>query len=198
MNTSMDVVEIQNHLKKKQSERRFIHTIGVQYTSMCLAMKYSYDLKKAELAGLLHDCAKYLDADKLLKTCRKNNIEITQVEQKSPYLLHGKVGALFSKKKYGIDDEEILSAIRYHTTGKPDMTMLEKIVFVADYIEPSRNSAPNLEDLRKLSFENIDEAVYAILKQTLFYLKKKNQNIDQHTVVTCNFYRDLLGRKDDE
>lgn len=194
----MDIVEIQNRLKKKQSERRYIHTTGVQYTSICLAMKYGYDLQKAELAGLLHDCAKYLDAEKLLKTCKKNDIPITDVEYKSPYLLHGKVGAYFAEKKYGVDDEDILSAIRFHTTGKPDMTMLEKIVFVADYIEPSRSHAPNLAYLRRLSFENLDEAVYEILKQTLDFLEKKKQTIDQHTVETCNFYKNLLGRKDDE
>lgn len=194
----IDIVEIQNRLKKKQSERRYIHTMGVQYTSICLAMKYGYDLKKAELAGLLHDCAKYLDADKLLKTCKKNEIPITEAEYKSPYLLHGKVGAYFAQKKYGITDEEILNAIRFHTTGRPDMTMLEKIVFVADYIEPSRSHAPNLDALRRLSFENLDQAVYEILKQTLDYLEKKKQNIDQHTVVTCEFYKNLLGRKDDE
>jgi len=195
----MDVAEIQKCLKKKLSEHRYVHTLGVQYTGICLAMKYSCDLKSAELAGLLHDCAKYMDAEKLLKTCKKNNIEISEAEQKSPYLLHGKVGALFASKKYGVEDEDILNAIRFHTTGRPDMTLLEKIIFVADYIEPGRNNAPNLDEIRKLSFENLDEAVYVILKQTLMYLKKKKQaNIDHHTAVTYNFYKDLLGRNDDE
>lgn len=191
---NMDIVEIQNRLIKKLSEHRYTHTMGVQYTSICLAMKYECDLRKAQMAGLLHDCAKYLDAEKLLKICKKNDIPVTEIEHKSPYLLHGKVGAHFAMKKYGVEDEDILNAIRFHTTGKPDMSLLEKIVFVADYIEPGRTNAPNLSYLRKLSFENLDEAVFEILAQTLSFLEKKKQNIDQHTVETYQFYKDLLGR----
>ena len=189
---TMTIVEIQNQLRKKQSERRFVHTLGVQYTSTCLAMRYGADIKKAELAGLLHDCAKHMTADKLLKVCRKHEVEITPAEEKSPLLLHAKVGAILAAEKYYITDEEILSAIRWHTTGKPAMTLLEKIVFTADYIEPSRNQAPNLDKLRRSSFKNIDETVYLILKQTLSFLKKKKQPIDEHTEITFNYYRDLL------
>ncbi len=195
---SMDIIEIQRHLKKKQSEHRFTHSLGVQYTSICLAMKYGYDLNKAELAGILHDCAKHYSAEKLIKACEKNKIPITDSERKSPFLLHAKVGALLAADKYGVTDNEVLEAIRWHTTGKPAMTMLEEIVFVADYIEPGRNNAPNLDTLRQLSFENIDEAVLAILQQTLDYLKGKKQDIDQHTVETYNYYKHLLGREDDE
>lgn len=195
---AMDIIEIQNQLRKKQTERRFQHILGVQYTSTALAMRYGADMRKAELAGLLHDCAKHMTADKLIKICQKNDIEITLAEQKSPYLLHAKAGAYLALTKYGISDEEILDAIRCHTTGKPAMTLLEKIVFVADYIEPSRNQAPNLDKLRKKSFEDIDEAVYLILKQTLGYLNKKKQSIDQQTEVTYNYYRDLIRRNADE
>lgn len=195
---SMDIIEIQRHLKKKQSEHRFTHSLGVQYTSICLAMKYGYDLSKAELAGILHDCAKHYSAEKLIKICEKNKIPITDSESKSPFLLHAKVGALLAVDKYGVTDNTVLDAIRCHTTGKPAMTMLEKIVFVADYIEPGRNNAPNLDTLRQLSFENIDEAVLAILQQTLDYLEGKKQDIDQHTVETYNYYKHLLGREDDE
>ena len=195
---SMDIIEIQRHLKKKQSEHRFTHSLGVQYTSICLAMKYGYDLSKAELAGILHDCAKHYSAEKLIKICEKNKIPITDSESTSPFLLHAKVGALLAVDKYGVTDNTVLDAIRCHTTGKPAMTMLEKIVFVADYIEPGRNNAPNLDTLRQLSFENIDEAVLAILQQTLDYLKGKKQDIDQHTVETYNYYKHLLGREDDE
>ena len=189
---TMTIVEIQNQLRKKQSERRFVHTLGVQYTSACLAMRYGADVKKAELAGLLHDCAKHMTADKLLKVCRKHMVEITPAEEKSPLLLHAKAGAILAAEKYYITDEEILSAIRCHTTGKPEMTLLEKIVFTADYIEPSRNQAPNLDNLRRSSFKNIDKTVYLILKQTLSFLKKKKQPIDEHTEITFNYYRDLL------
>lgn len=189
---SMDIREIQNHLRKKQSDHRYTHSLGVQYTSICLAMRYECDLSRAELAGLLHDCAKHYSADKLLKTCKNNGIPVSPAEERSPFLLHGKVGAYLAQKKYGVTDEEILSAIRVHTTGKPAMTMLEKIVFVADYIEPGRNSAPNLAYLRKLSFEDIDRAVYEILRQTLDYLKGK-KDIDPESEITYKYYTNLVG-----
>ena len=102
---SMDIIEIQRHLKKKQSEHRFTHSLGVQYTSICLAMKYGYDLSKAELAGILHDCAKHYSAEKLIKICEKNKIPITDSESKSPFLLHAKVGALLAVDKYGVTDD---------------------------------------------------------------------------------------------
>ena len=194
----MNVVEIQNQLRKKQTERRFLHILGVQYTSASLAMRYGADMNKALMAGLLHDCAKHMTADKLIKTCERHGIVITAAEQKSPYLLHAKVGAYLASEKYGVNDREILDAICCHTTGKPAMTLLEKIVFVADYIEPSRNQAPNLEQLRKKSFENIDEAVYLILKQTLAYLYRKKQAVDEQTEVTFNYYKDLVRRNADE
>ena len=194
----MNVIEIQRELKKKQSEHRYIHTIGVQYTSICLAMKYGYDIQKAELAGLLHDSAKHYSNEKLLKTCLKQNVPVSEIERQSPFLLHGKAGAVLAQRKYDIYDEDILNAIRFHTTGRPNMSLLEKIVFVADYIEPGRNVAPNLDALRKLSFENIDEAVYEILKQTLFYLKKKKAIVDPSSIETYNFYRILTGREEDE
>ena len=155
-------------------------------------MRYGADMNKALMAGLLHDCAKHMTADKLIKTCERHGIVITAAEQKSPYLLHAKVGAYLASEKYGVNDREILDAICCHTTGKPAMTLLEKIVFVADYIEPSRNQAPNLEQLRKKSFENIDEAVYLILKQTLAYLYRKKQAVDEQTEVTFNYYKDLV------
>ena len=195
---SIDVNAIQEDLKSILNEHRYRHILGVQYTSICLAMRYGYDLKKAELAGLLHDCAKHMNGQDLIKICKENHICITAAEYQSPYLLHGKVGAHFANVKYGVEDKDILSAITVHTTGKPNMTMLEKIVFTADYIEPERHHAPNLDMLRKLSFENIDEAIYEILKQTLAYLHESMSNIDVQTITTYNYYKEILRRNDNE
>ncbi len=184
--------KIQESLRKELKSRRFSHTLGVEYTSVCLAMKYGEDLKKADLAGLLHDCAKELPGKKLLKICRENNETISEIEERNPFLLHGKAGACMARDVYGVTDEIILNAIRYHTTGRPDMTLLEKIVFTADYIEPGRNHAPNLDSLRKLAFEDLDRAVFEILEQTLDYLREKNSEIDPKTIQTRDFYRKEL------
>ena len=107
-------------------------------------------------------------------------------------MLHGQVGACIARDKYQITDEAVLGAIRWHTTGRPEMTLLEKIVFTADYIEPNRNKAPNLAQLRQMSFENLDLAVYEILQQTLDYLKDGAQEIDETTELTLQYYKKLL------
>ena len=103
-------------------------------------------------------------------------------------MLHGRVGAWLAGHRYGVEDPEILSAIEWHTTGKPDMTLLEKIVFTADYIEPGRDQAPNLAWLRQLAFTDIDQAVCEILKQTLDYLRDQGGEIDPATEVTYSYY----------
>lgn len=185
--------DIQESLRKELKSKRFSHTLGVEYTSICLAMKYGEDLKKADLAGLLHDCAKEFSDKKLLKICKKNNEMISETEEKNPFLLHGKAGACVARDVYEVTDETILDAIRYHTTGRPDMSLLEKIVFTADYIEPGRNHAPNLDALRKLAFEDLDRAVYEILEQTLSYLDESGSEIDQQTMITRDFYRKELN-----
>lgn len=186
------IEDIQNKLRKKLKGSRYIHTLGVEYTSVCLAMKYGEDLEKAELAGLLHDCAKQLPEKKLIKICREHGEKISKMEFQQPFLLHGKAGACLAKDKFGIEDESVLNAIRYHTTGRPDMSLLEKIVFVADYIEPNRKKADNLAELRRLAFEDLDETVLLILEQTLDYLEKTGKEIDHHTIMTRDFYKKLL------
>lgn len=188
-----NIFEIQEHLKKKQSHNRFLHTLGVQYTTACLAMNYGYDIHKAELAGLLHDCAKHLSDTKKIKVCEDNKIPISDMEYNNPFLLHAQVGAIYARKKYDVKDDDILMAVRYHTTGRREMSLLEKLVFVADYIEPNRKNAPNLGFLRTLSFNDIDKAVLIILKQTLEYLNHIGHEIDESTVITYNYYKELIG-----
>ena len=184
----MEIQEIEEILQQKQNPHRYRHTIGVRYTSICLAMRYGEDLIKASYAGLLHDCAKHMSGEKLLEKCRSHHLPVSDMEAKNPFLLHGIVGAWLAGHRYGVEDPEILSAIEWHTTGKPDMTLLEKIVFTADYIEPGRDQAPNLAWLRQLAFTDIDQAVCEILKQTLDYLRDQGGEIDPATEVTYSYY----------
>lgn len=189
--TDDEIRKLTKAMEDALSGKRYQHTLGVAYTAASMAMKYDVDVKRAVIAGLLHDCAKCLSDEKLLKIAEKEGLEITESERKSPYLLHAKVGALYAEKEYDVDDQEILSSIKYHTTGRPGMTDLEKIVFVADYIEPSRDKAPNLAKMRKLAFEDLDKTVRLILKDTLEYLKEKGSEdeIDPMTAVTYEYYR---------
>jgi len=180
-------------IKKAQTKQRYNHTIGVAYTAASLAMKYEISIEQAFLAGILHDCAKCISDQKLLEKCEQNNIIISEFERECPYLLHSKLGAFFAKSKYSVENQDILNAILYHTTGKPNMSMLEKIIFVADYIEPSRFKASNLDKIRKISFENIDNAVFFILKETIDYLTKTNSPIDPTSIETYDYYKKLTN-----
>ena len=131
-----DFAKIEKKLSKYLDEDRFQHTMGVMYTSACLAMVHGYDIKDAQVAGLLHDCAKCIPNKKKLKMCSEHNIPVSDFERSHPFLLHSRLGAYIAHEKYGIDDQEILSAINYHTTGRREMSLLEKIIYIADYIEP--------------------------------------------------------------
>ena len=155
-------------------------------------MRYSYDLEKAMLAGLMHDCAKCMPNAKKLKVAEKNHLEITDLERSNPFMLHAKLGAFLARKKYDIDDEEVLSAIRWHTTGRPGMTLLDKIVYVADYIEPKRDKAPNLPMIRQMAFVDLDGALLKILEDTLGYLGTSTENIDSMTKMTYDYYKNQL------
>lgn len=183
------IKDLKKELKKEMDESRYEHTMGVMYTCGALAMRYEYDLEKAMLAGLMHDCAKCMPNAKKLKTAEKNGMEITDLERKNPFMLHAKVGAMLAEKKYDIDDPEVLGAIRWHTTGRPDMTLLEKIVYVADYIEPKRDKAPNLPEIRKMAFVDLDKALLKILEDTLSYLDGNVGDMDSMTKMTYDFYK---------
>ncbi|MCR5202390.1 MAG: bis(5'-nucleosyl)-tetraphosphatase (symmetrical) YqeK [Lachnospiraceae bacterium] len=179
-------------MKKKLKKKRYIHSVGVMYTAMNLAMRYDYDIEKAGIAGILHDCAKEYDDDEMIKLCEKNKIEITETERKAPYLLHAKLGAYMAKHEYGIDDEEILSAITWHTTGKPEMTLLDKIIFVADYIEPSRKKTDYIDSIRKYAFTDLDKAVYTELYGTLKYVQEKDAIVDENSVLAYEYYEKMM------
>ncbi len=181
-------------LKDDIGKKRYLHSIGVSDTAACLAMRYDYDIRKAALAGLLHDCAKGLSEEQLVETVVRNDIPISPIERDNPELLHSKAGRVIAKEKYGIDDEEILSAIFWHTTGKPGMTLLEKIIFIADYIEPNRQNIPGIESIRKTAFTDIDEAVELAAQNSIEYLKRASKEIDGITVDTYEYYRDLTDK----
>ena len=181
------------------SPHRILHVKNVAKTAVRLARIYGADMDKAYTAGLLHDCAKYLDDEQMLEAAKEHNIELEEVEKTSVQLVHAKVGAVFAKEVYGIEDEDILNAIRYHTTGRPDMSLLEKIIYVADYIEPGRrrmvddvDSAKRLELARSYASVDIDLALKTILKETYDYLQTKTDYaISDMTQKAYEFYKDI-------
>ena len=160
----------EEQLKTLLTPERYAHSIGVMESSIELAKIYGADVEKAKIAGLLHDCAKNLDD--LYGRCCDLEVELDDVELKSPPLVHAKLGAEIAKIEFGITDPEILEAIRWHTIGKPNMTLLEKIVFVADLTEPGR-TYPDAKPLRALSREDLDEALYKCVDATIKINKKR-------------------------
>ncbi|MCM1125082.1 MAG: bis(5'-nucleosyl)-tetraphosphatase (symmetrical) YqeK [Lachnospiraceae bacterium] len=183
-----DIKKIRKKMEKTLDAKRFEHTLGVAYTAASLAMRYEEDVNRALTAGLLHDCAKCISNEKKIAVCEKHNIPINDVERENPFLLHAKVGSYLAMKQFNIHDQDIINAILNHTTGRPGMSLLEKIVYVADYIEPGRKQAPNLQLIRKTAFRDLDKALIQILGDTLKYLKSSGIPIDTMTQKTYDFY----------
>ena len=155
----MNRSEILELLKSELKAKRVIHTLGVEQTAVWLAYIYGENIEFASTAALLHDCAKFYEKEEQILLCEQFGIPLTEIERKNPALIHGKLGKYMAKNRYLVKNEEILSAIRYHTTGHPAMTELEKIIYLADYIEPGRKmdcKPHSLKKVRQACFANLD------------------------------------------
>lgn len=177
-------------VKKHLTEERYVHTIGVMETAIQLAKRYGADEKKAELAAIFHDYAKFRPIDEMRQLIKEHQLG-EDFLQYGTQLLHAPCGAFLVKKEVGIEDEEILLSIRYHTTGRPNMTLLEKIIFIADYIEPNRKF-PGVDEVRELANIDINQACIQSLKNTMSFLLQKEATIYPDTL---NTYNQLVSEK---
>lgn len=193
---NQQITKIRRKLITELDKERYEHTLGVMYTAASMAMCHGADVEQALMAGLLHDCAKCIPGDSKIRMCEKYHLNVSDVERSNPSLLHAKLGAFLAAKKYHVDDKEIISAIASHTTGRPHMSLLEKIIYIADYIEPGRPELPNMEEVRYLAFKDIDECLYRILKDSLVYLKSLGKPIDPMTEKTYDYYRIKLEKQE--
>lgn len=191
-----NLAKLRKEMEQTLERKRFEHTLGVAYTAANLAMVHGVSVEKALTAGMLHDCAKCMSHHKQISLCKKNKMVLSEIETEnhSP-LLHAKAGSCLARKKYGVADEEILQAISYHTTGRPNMSPLEKIIYIADYIEPGRERAKrsyadvqNLQEVRKMAYQDLDKTLCKILSDTLDYLSRKGGRIDSMTRDTYEYY----------
>lgn len=156
-------------LKKNMTQKRFAHTLGVMETAVALAKRFGVDEEKAELAAMVHDCAKDIPEVEQLNLVREFGILLDEISMVETALVHAPLGAALAKIKYGIEDPGILRAVKVHTTGDTKMTPLDKVIFLADYIEPGRNF-PGVDRLRKVAFEDLDEAVIMACDSTIKYV----------------------------
>ncbi|ADC50701.1 hypothetical protein BpOF4_13250 [Alkalihalophilus pseudofirmus OF4] len=173
-----------NKVKPHLTEHRYQHTLGVVETAILLAERYGADQKKAELAAIFHDYAKFRDKQEM-RDLIQSTLKEKDVLGYGDELLHAPCGAYYVKEEVGISDEDVLNAIRYHTTGKPDMTLLEKVVFLADYIEPGRQFK-GVAEVRELSEKDLDEAIIKSLENTITFLMKRRQPVYPDTLNTYN------------
>lgn len=167
--------------------KRFNHCIRVADTAYELAEIHNVDKEKAYIAGLYHDCGKIRDLEVAKSEFKKAGLELNDDLINSPQIIHQYYGRYLAEKKYGIKDKDILNAICYHATGRENMTDIEKIVFLADYIEPMRNFK-DVENARILSKENLDKAMLYALDRTIEYLIAKGQYIGIETIISRNFF----------
>ncbi|MDI3534208.1 MAG: hypothetical protein PWQ82_573 [Thermosediminibacterales bacterium] len=172
-------------LKNIINDKLLKHSIGVEKTAIKLAKVYKAETEKAAVAGLLHDCAKGFTDEQLLKKAVDFDILLDSVSKQQPQLIHGPVGAQMAKHIFGVDDIEIIRAIEIHTTGDQNMSVLDKIVYLADYVEPDRDF-PGVDALRKLAFENLDKACLFAFNNTLKYVIDNNWLIHPKTVIARN------------
>lgn len=178
--------EMKELLKNSLKESRYIHSVGVADTAAFLAERFGVSVEKARIAGLLHDCAREFPNEEMEHEADKRGITYGPIEKTMPLLLHGYIGALLISEKYQVNDSEISQAIYRHTVGGEKMTKLDKIIYFADMIEPSRNY-PGLEELRRLSREaSLDEMLLAGLSQSILFVTKKGHLIHPDTVLARN------------
>lgn len=181
----MNLENIKEKLEASLSPKRFNHSINVMNTAVLLAKRFGEDEDKARIAGLLHDCARDIRGPRMYDMCKAYNIELDYLRAAQPELIHGELGVYVVKEQYNIQDKQVLSAILWHTTGCEKMTSLDKIIFLADYIEPAR-SFNGVEEARRLAYEDLNRAMLYALDRTIKYVMMREVFIHPDTLKARN------------
>ena len=179
-----------DYIRPRMPEKRYIHTLGVMETAIALAEKYGEDAKKAETAAILHDLAKYEDEEGMRAIVRENGLDARLLPWGSE-ILHGPIAAYRAEHELGIRDEDILNAMRYHTTGHANMSRLEQIIYIADMIEPNRNF-PGVEPLRQMAQVDLHRAMRACIHHSISFLVEAELAIYP---LSIECYNDYLGEE---
>lgn len=180
-----DFQSLEDQLRKTLSRERFAHTVGVQRAAASLAARWGADVQKAKLAGLLHDCARGYSAPQLIQMAAQTGVCLTEFEKRNSVLVHAPLGAQLARSRYGVEDPEVLRAIRYHTTACGDMDMLSKIVYLADYISPER-TFPGVEEIRRWAERDMRRALVSATRSSLTYLLSREVGVHPDTLEFWN------------
>lgn len=177
--------QILEKLKQMISEKRLKHSLGVKTVAVHLASTYGVDIEKVSIAALLHDCAKGYNLEQSVELCKELDVELDEITRKCEKLIHAPLGAKIAKVQFGIEDTDILDAIAYHTTGRENMSIFEKIICLSDYIEPLRDF-PGVERMRETAYKDIDRALVMALESTIKNVLSKNELLHPKTVIARN------------
>ena len=188
----MTAEEMIARLKTELNEHRFNHTLGVAAEAVRLAPLFGADPEKAYVAGLLHDCAKNFSAERVREYCEKYGVELDPYCKREKALIHAFIGPAVAKNDYGVYDEEILSAIYYHTTGKADMSPLEKLIYIADMTEPGRKMDQSAELRQLLSDGDVDGALIRAIGSSICFVIKKGNLVHPDSLHARNY---LIGNR---
>ena len=196
----LPVETMQEKLQSALSVKRYIHTMGVAEEAVKLAEIYGtpQDQQKARVAGLLHDCAKDYPEAMRLRFCKEYKVKMDEIMEKQTDLIHPFLGAEVARREYQVTDEDILNAIRYHTTGRAGMSLLEKIIFIADYIEPNREKFDGLEEARRLAYLDLDMAMKYILESTIAFVKERGRLLHPLSLEALEYYKHCVEKEETE
>lgn len=183
--TEPKAVEIEKYLKSKLPPKRYTHVLSVRELALDLAEKHGADLRKVNLAALLHDCAKWMKNSEQYEAAASHGIQLDEVERHNPSLLHALIGVEFAVSRFDVEDPEVLNAIRIHTTGSGKMTLIDKILYVADFAEPKRDHA-EADAVRALSYQNLNKAVFEVSRYKIEHLLAKGVLIHPYTIDAYN------------
>lgn len=186
------VIEIEKYLKSKLTPDRYTHVLSVRELALDLAKKYSADLQKVNFAALLHDCAKWMRTSEQYEAAANYEIQLDEVERHNPSLLHALIGVEFAVSHFDVDNPEILNAIRIHTTGSGKMTLIDKILYVADFAEPKRNH-PEAHSVRELAYQDLNKAVLEVSRHKIEHLLAKGVLIHPYTIDAYNSALQEIG-----
>ena len=185
--------EMLHYLQINLKESRLRHSLSVCDTAVALATTYGANIESARIAGLVHDCVKNMKDTELIKVAIEHEVQLDEICLLNPSILHGLVGSIVAREVMGIEDEDILNAIRYHTTGRKNMSILEKVIYIADYIEPLRKFS-GVKELRNLSVVDLDAAVIQSLENTIKYVISQKELLCLDTVEARNYLLSEDGR----
>lgn len=189
----MEFSQMQEKLKGMLTEKRFRHSLGVMDSAVHLAKLFGESEEKARIAGLLHDCAKDIDKALMPAMCEELGVELDTVKREQRSLIHADLGAKLVQTEFGVSDADVISAIRYHTLGRPNMTALEKILYIADFIEPNRKDFPGLSEIRELAELDLDLAMLTAVNASIRYVRSQNKVLHEQSLQTQAYYQKLAS-----